>query len=447
MARVFPTNPFNFRLPIFSHKLFSFDYMSNSSLPGKMAVYGFLPAFVFSLVVIGATVVVSLSDCEARVKIALYLAVTFVYVAACAAFYRMQKGRAAGAPAERAGESLDDDIEGKLLALEEANLFFGASLKPADMFRLVASRIEEIVPFAACVMLTPETDESFLRIKYAVGANAESFLNFAGDIHRSLAARVLMSGAPQRDARLLIERTVFPAEALRGLGAAAAVPLFDGQEAFGVLVVYAAESRSYDETALILLEAAGARVAPLFAGSFAFERNLSNALTDAVTELPNERALLLVLENQLAESYRHRDERPLTVLAIDIHNFAELNQKFGHATGDKILAYAAAGVRRQLRQMDVLARSAGDEFLAVLPTAGEQTARVVVERIKRALVIQPFSLGGGEMIHFHLNFGVATFWRDGETSETLLKTARLRKSQAKSKEKSKILWFPKEFVN
>jgi diguanylate cyclase (GGDEF)-like protein len=163
--------------------------------------------------------------------------------------------------------------------------------------------------------------------------------------------------------------------------------------------------------------------------------------------LPNERGFFLVLENQLAQSVRYRDQRPLTVLAMDVRNFAEINQTHGHAAGDRLLAFAAALIKKQLRQMDVLTRSSGDEFLAILPTATEKISTEVTERIRRAFVSTPFRISERENINLAINFGTATFWRDGETANELLKTALLRKGQDKSAERSKVIWFPKEFVN
>ena len=121
--------------------------------------------------------------------------------------------------------------------------------------------------------------------------------------------------------------------------------------------------------------------------SMSFERSLTNALTDTLTNLPNERAFYLVLENQIAESQRNRDERPLTILTVDIKNFTELNQNFGHAAGDQILAFAANLIKAQLRQMDFLARSQNDEFLAVLPTASDEIAMEIIERIEKAFIL------------------------------------------------------------
>ena len=129
-------------------------------------------------------------------------------------------------------------------------------------------------------------------------------------------------------------------------------------------------------------------------------------------------------------------DRPLTVLSVDINNFSEFNDKFGHATGDRILAFTGQIIKNQLRQMDFLARSASDEFTAVLPTASKEIAFEIIGRIERAFVTRPFETIEGEKVYLKLNFGAATFGRDGEGerryAEHLLKTAITEKQQGKS---------------
>lgn len=417
----------------------------NSSFSDKIAGYSIGLTAVFSFVVIVATFFVSNSELTFETKTAVFVSIAAAYPLLCAAFYFWQRKKAAEFRSERLISAFNEEIEGKLLALEEANEFFGASLKFSDMFRLVASRIEEIVPFASCVLyLRGEDNKNVLQIKNAVGENAKKFLDFKSGTNKGLAIRAFLSGKTETDIGLSFEKRIFPPDILEKFQTAAAVPLANRGETFGVLVLYGGAFRENAET---LLTAVGERVAPLFAGSFAFEQSVSNALTDSLTNLPNERGFFLVLENKVAEAHRYRDERPLTVLAMDVRDFAEINHKYGHAAGDRILAFASATIKKQLRQMDVLTRSSGDEFLAILPTANEKISAEVTERIRRAFISSPFRISENETINLALNFGTATFWRDGETAAELLKTALLRKGQDKSAERSKVIWFPKEFVN
>ncbi len=408
----------------------------------------FSPA-VFSLFALVATFFAANSNLGFQIKTAAFLGIVLLYLFGCATFYIWQKSRLNNLPdnLEISAGVFSAEVETKLLALEEANEFFGASLKSADMFRLVSSRVKEIIPFASSALFLINEDKTRLKATFTDGENAASLAKIETDFDKGLAGKTFASGKSQISEKLLFDKQAISGEALKGLNTAIFVPLCRATEFFGVLALYGKDEKDFDGDSLRLLEAVGERVAPLFLSSLAFEKSLSNALTDSLTGLPNERAFYLVLENQIAESQRFREMRSLTILTVDIKNFDELNQKYGHATGDRILAFTAAEIKGQLRRMDFLARCAGDEFLAVLPTADEQIAGEIVERVEKTFVSKPFAVSRSEKINLALNFGAATFGKDGETVGELLQRAQLRKQQSKSTIKSKVLWFPKEHVN
>jgi len=412
----------------------------------NIGAFDFLLAII-SLCALGLTFTLSYADFGFGTKLIVFSIIIVLYLVFCISNYRSHKMKRDAFLSNAAAREFDADVQSRLFALEEANEFFGASLKPADILRLVASRIKELIPFETCVFYVADEKNEYLKIEYAYGVNAESLKNLEIDIKKGCAGKTFTSGKPQSDAELLLDKPVFTQKIVKDFQTAISAPLFRNDEIMGVIQLYGGKIESFDNKSLELLEAVSERVAPLFAGSMAFERSLSNALTDSLTALPNERAFYLVLENQIAESTRFQLERPLTILSIDVNNFSDFNQKFGHATGDRFLAFAGDIIKNQLRQMDFLARSAGDEFLAVLPTASDKIASEIIERIERAFVTKPFEIIEQEKVFLKLNFGAATFGRDGETAQQLLKTAILRKQQAKSTEPSKVLWFPKEYAN
>jgi diguanylate cyclase (GGDEF)-like protein len=331
--------------------------------------------------------------------------------------------------------------------MSEASEFFGASIKPADLFRLVSSRVAEFFPFAVSALFVAAEKPDMLRIVQTHGRNADAFNEMEVPIDSSVAGLSWLSGEVEQDRELEMERRSMPEGFLTGSRSAFAIPLLHEGKAFGVLVLYTEHNVESDAKTQGVLEAIGRRVAPLFLSSLSFERTLSNALTDTLTNLPNERAFYMVLENQLAESQRHRDERPLTLLSIDIKGFAEINQNFGFAAGDRMLAFTAERLASQLRKMDFLARAAGDEFLIILPTASQKFTDEIIQRIRERFAGEPFAISDIDDTKVWLNFGWATFWQDGETAEQLLQNARIRKQQAKAEEPTKVLWFPKEYVN
>jgi diguanylate cyclase (GGDEF)-like protein len=286
-----------------------------------------------------------------------------------------------------------------------------------------------------------------LEVIEATGPNAEHLLGTKVAAGDGLAGMSWVSREVELDTALALESKTMPAEALAQMTSAAAIPLIHDDKVFAVLLLYSAENLDDDPGFRSTLQAIGDRVSPLVVSSISLDRSASNALIDAVTQLPNERAFYLVLENQLAESLRFRDERPLTVLSVDIKDFTEVNQTFGYSAGDLILGFVAKVLSLHLRKMDFLARSTNDEFLIVLPTASERLAGEIVQRIRHRFASEPFSITETDEIKIWLNVGWATFWHDGETGEQLLQNARLRKQQEKAEEPANVIWFPKEYVN
>ena len=96
-----------------------------------------------------------------------------------------------------------------------------------------------------------------------------------------------------------------------------------------------------------------------------FAKTKESALVDPLTELPNARAFYMLLGQRIAECQRMNNES-LAVISIDIDDFKTINDVYGHAIGDRVLASIAGVIRKELRQMDILTRYAGDEFVAIM---------------------------------------------------------------------------------
>jgi len=101
------------------------------------------------------------------------------------------------------------------------------------------------------------------------------------------------------------------------------------------------------------------------------------ALTDELTGIPNRRALFRAATEMLARG------RTLSVVLFDLDHFKEINDRFGHTEGDRILTQVAKLLKSDTRAEDILGRYGGDEFLLLLPDTGIKEARAIAQRLRR----------------------------------------------------------------
>lgn len=393
------------------------------------------PFIVLSLTAVGAVVWLVNSGLDADTKRTAIIAVAAAFLVVCLAgyFFRLRRSSQVDMTISDEIETVVSDPEKPLAELDEAREFFAGALRLADAFRLISNRVRDVMPFKAAVLYLLDERRRYLKIVHADGVSVE-------DIDDSLANQSYLSANVEVDSYLEMDST-------QSFESSAAIPLKHGSGVLGVLQLYFGGDFDGAGVDKYLFEAVGERISPLILGSISYERTHAKALTDVTTDLPNERAFYLMLEKQIAESHNTGDNRPLTVLAIDVRNFDEINSRYGHAIGDQVLVFVARITRFNLRQMDFLARSVNDEFLAILPTAPMEVAHEIIERLHNAFRELTFDVSDDESIAIDLNIGWATYSNEGNTPGELLSFAELKKEQQKMPFDANVVPFPQEFVN
>ncbi|HVF57113.1 MAG TPA: diguanylate cyclase [Pyrinomonadaceae bacterium] len=119
-----------------------------------------------------------------------------------------------------------------------------------------------------------------------------------------------------------------------------------------------------------------------FKKSLDHEREL--ARTDYLTGTVNSRYFAELAEAEIGRARRHA--HPFTVAYMDVDDFKQVNDRFGHTAGDALLRAVAETVKQNVRAIDVVARLGGDEFAVLLPETNEQAAEVAIRRIRRSLL-------------------------------------------------------------
>lgn len=136
-------------------------------------------------------------------------------------------------------------------------------------------------------------------------------------------------------------------------------------------------------------------------------RLVSRATTDALTGLANRASFLERAERELARA--ERSGGTLALVMLDVDHFKRFNDRYGHQTGDRVLALAGRALAATIRGIDLAGRYGGEEFVFVLVDVDEESARAVVERVRAAVariglprVAEPVTASCGIAMHHGL---------------------------------------------
>lgn len=199
-------------------------------------------------------------------------------------------------------------------------------------------------------------------------------------------------------------------------------PLVAAGQTVGAMFLEPSESSVVDES---LLRGAAERIALTVANQRVLETAQRQAVTDGLTGLYNRHFMTEQL--RLLHSLATRHNRGYSAIAIDVDRLKEVNDTFGHETGDLALRGLANALRRTLRASDVPVKTGGDEFVVLLPDTELLEAARVAERIRVAIEeqgkLEPSSA-------ITVSLGVAT-WRQGRNAKDVLEAADAALYQAK----------------
>ena len=332
--------------------------------------------------------------------------------------------RALTVPDGNAGFQSIVDAQWEVVALNEIARTIGSSLSLKDTVTLVSSKLRAIVPFDICVIYLVDEESGQAVPVHVCGENSEAFSNRRINIGDGIAGWVIASGQPSNSWSPEIDFLRFPSDIAVTINHALAAPLSRDDGAFGAITLYSQSKQPYTSEHFRLLDVVAQNVSSAVNNSLTFEKTKDSALVDQLTQLPNARAFYMTLEQRIAECQRLKNREPITVMSINLDDFKALNNTLGHATGDRLLKGIATVMKDQLRQMDLLARYAGDEFVAILPMASHKTSFLIAERIQAAIREHSFPERANGSAGVGVSIGIASHPEDGETAESLLAIAR-----------------------
>ncbi len=160
------------------------------------------------------------------------------------------------------------------------------------------------------------------------------------------------------------------------------------------------------------------------------------AETDELTGLPNRRLFMRALDAELARAKRSGET--FSVVLVDLDDFKNVNDVFGHDAGDWALREVADVLRLAMRASDVAARLGGEEFACLLPATGEQGAHGLAERIRGELAEREILLQDGRAVTITASLGLGVY-PQAKTAEALLRAADRALYRAKAEGKNRVV--------
>jgi len=207
-------------------------------------------------------------------------------------------------------------------------------------------------------------------------------------------------------------------------------PIIFGERVYGVLCVESGQTAAFREEDVRCITILARHLGVLWAHYELLDRTMARSLQDPLTGQWNRRCLHEKLREEIDRADRYRTQ--FSIVMVDLADFKDVNDKFGHTVGDMVLIEISAFLSANLRASDSFFRYGGDEFIALLPETGREEAQAMMERIKKDMSERTWS---GEAVRVLMDSGIATCPADGADVDSLIRLADLRLYEQKRKRK------------
>ncbi len=312
-------------------------------------------------------------------------------------------------------------------ARQEAQTLFelsqdlGASLSLGETLSVFSVKLRHAMSYDAIAIYVRHGDE--LVPEYVNGDNFRLFASLRIPMGQGLSGWVaqnlkpILNGNPSVEPGYLNDPSKYST-----LTSALAVPLEGLQGVVGVVALYHAEKDFFTSDHLRILQAVSGKMALAIENAQKYEQAENSAVTDYLTGLPNARSLFLQLDRELARC--KRDGKSLTVMVSDMDGFKQINDRFGHLEGNRVLRLFAHALKETSREYDYVARMGGDEFVVIAPGLTPEAASRKAEQMRELAQKTGREVCNEDILS--LSVGKSVYPEDGLDAEKLLSEADKR---------------------
>ncbi len=309
----------------------------------------------------------------------------------------------------------------EVYALYEIARTFGTSLDVEHTLEILVDKVGHVVPFDTCIVYFYDEQKGYATARHVAGKNAQKLAGRCIAFGEGVTGFALANRSPVNQLHPSLDfRDVNPEAGIK-YRSMASLPLFKDDVLLGALSVYSADLEQYTEDHMRVMETVTRLASDALGNAMQHAEAESNALTDPLTGLPNGRYLALRFEEEAARA--RRTDRTFQVVMLDLDEFKNVNDTYGHKAGDKMLREVAHLIAGQLREYDFLARYGGDEFVALVQEVVGAQVEELCMRIENAVSKFSLPLGRNRFARVGISVGTATFGVDGDTLDQLVVAA------------------------
>jgi diguanylate cyclase (GGDEF)-like protein len=223
---------------------------------------------------------------------------------------------------------------------------------------------------------------------------------------------------------------------IRAIQSAIVAPLILNDQVIGAISLDSPHPAAFTEDNLMMLVSFAAMATAAIRNAQLHREMQRLAITDPLTNLYNRRGIYELGRREIERARRFG--RPLTAIMFDLDFFKQVNDKYGHNTGDQVLRVVAERINRNIREVDILGRLGGDEFVLILSETDLFTASNLAERLRKIIADAPAIVDGGITIPITISLGIAKATTGTSDLTTLIHDADLALYAAKQSGRNKV---------
>jgi len=322
---------------------------------------------------------------------------------------------------EETRANLESNVQ-YLRTMAEVSTVITGTLDPEELYRIIPERVMAKLGLTDfCVMLYSRETKRLEAKSVSVG-NGGTMPKFTLAPGEGVAGKVFTTGESVwiPDARSSKDFLLYAGRRTDVLSFMC-VPLVSKGKNIGVLMLNHPEPNAFEPELLPTMQVLASYLAIAIENAEMFGLVKSLAEKDSLTLLYNHGSFHEKLAIELERANRY--VRSMAVIILDLDHFKEINDRFGHTTGDRVLTLVAGTLGAHLRKTDIAARYGGDEFAVILPETDLSSAAVIAERIAEGISNVRLDIGGEHVISFTASIGYAACAHDAPGRGEILNTA------------------------